>query len=263
MQLNHVIKWQVLGTVTIDTARLLLIDPIHENAEFSDLEEGQITLPGGDYQALVVRTGLGDGRYRVEGRYAETRFGRRLAEIRIRFVGVDGEWLGADNSNERNRPYRPELRINVHAPIDDLAEMIEEIQHLCSLKSFLGLIQDRLDDKHGGCPPNVVLEHILDTASIVIDEVIESDEAILDSEGSIDCLLRIKVDAPVVDIAKLIEAALSSSVNEEQIDKVLSMVQTRLDESDNVCAPCDVCSHIVDTASAVINELVEEDELKM
>jgi hypothetical protein len=95
--------WRPLGKVTIDTARLLLIDPCNfvDSADQAIIPNGemavqQIAIPGGDLSAVVVETGLGDGRYRVEGRYAESPFGRRLAEIRVRFMDEDGDWLGGD-----------------------------------------------------------------------------------------------------------------------------------------------------------------------
>jgi hypothetical protein len=56
----------------------------------------QIGIPGGDFSAVAVGTGMGDGRYRVEGRYADSPFGRRIAEVRVRFLDEDGNWLGAD-----------------------------------------------------------------------------------------------------------------------------------------------------------------------
>lgn len=88
--------WQQLGAVTIDTARLLLVDPVHQG-QLECGEEGQITIPGGDFSAVQVPTGIGDGRYRVEGRVVDSPlFGRRLAEIRVRFLDDHGNWLGAD-----------------------------------------------------------------------------------------------------------------------------------------------------------------------
>ena len=89
--------WLPLGSVTIDTARLLLVDPIHQGRIDAGAEDGQIAIPGGDYSAVQVPTGLGDGRYRVEGRVIESpHFGQRLAEIRVRFLDDEGNWLGAD-----------------------------------------------------------------------------------------------------------------------------------------------------------------------
>ena len=65
-------NWNHLGYVTIDTARLLLVDPTHVGGvDANNVEAKQIGIPGGDFSAVVVPTGLGDGRYPVEGRYAE------------------------------------------------------------------------------------------------------------------------------------------------------------------------------------------------
>ena len=88
--------WQRLGAVTIDTGRLLLVDPVH-HGRVDDAEDGQIAIPGGDLSAVQVPTGIGDGRYRVEGRFkVSPLFGRRLAEIRVRFLDQYGNWLGGD-----------------------------------------------------------------------------------------------------------------------------------------------------------------------
>jgi hypothetical protein len=90
-------QWNPLGYVTIDTARLLLVDPMHVGGvDANTVEAKQIGIPGGDFSAVVVPTGLGDGRYPVEGRYADSVFGRRLAEVRIRFLDDEGNRLGAD-----------------------------------------------------------------------------------------------------------------------------------------------------------------------
>src|SRR5215468_7792666 len=84
-------NWNHLGYVTIDTARLLLVDPTHVGGvDANNVEAKQIGIPGGDFSAVVVPTGLGDGRYPVEGRYADTVFGRRLAEVCIRFLDDEG-----------------------------------------------------------------------------------------------------------------------------------------------------------------------------
>lgn len=96
--------WVPLGFVTIDTARMLLIDPIHAEERYHDADVGQLPIPGGDYSAVQVSTGIGDGRYLVEGRLVDGVFGRlvdgvfgrRLGEIRVRFLDEDGNWLGAD-----------------------------------------------------------------------------------------------------------------------------------------------------------------------
>lgn len=89
--------WHELGAVTIDTATLLLVDPVHQGRVDAVAGDGQIAIPGGDFSAVQVPTGIGDGRYRVEGRVIESPiFGRRIAEIRVRFLDEDGNWLGGD-----------------------------------------------------------------------------------------------------------------------------------------------------------------------
>lgn len=89
--------WQTLGRVTIDTATLLLVDPIHAGVgNLGETDHGQVSIHGGDYSAVVVETGMGDGRYLVEGRYRDCPFGRRIGEIRVRFIDEAGEYLGAD-----------------------------------------------------------------------------------------------------------------------------------------------------------------------
>lgn len=89
--------WQALGAVTIDSGRLLLLDPVHQGRVGHSAQDGQIALSGGDYSAVQVPTGIGDGRYRVEGRVLDSPiFGERLAEIRVRFLDEFGNWLGGD-----------------------------------------------------------------------------------------------------------------------------------------------------------------------
>jgi hypothetical protein len=92
-------KWQLLGSVTIDTGTLLLIDPVHGDADVGTLAESQhaqVPVPGGNFSAVLVGTGMGDGRYPVEGRYADCPFGRRIAEIRVRFLDDEGDYVGGD-----------------------------------------------------------------------------------------------------------------------------------------------------------------------
>jgi hypothetical protein len=91
--------WQELGRVTIDTGMLLLADPIHAGVDVGNLDKTnhmQVSIRGGDYSAVLVHTGMGDGRYVVSGRYRDCPFGRRLAEIRVQFLGESGEYLGSD-----------------------------------------------------------------------------------------------------------------------------------------------------------------------
>jgi len=91
--------WQVLGSVTIDTGTLLLGDPVHGAVAIEGPLESfciQVSIPGGDFSAVVVHTGMGDGRYPVEGRFADCPLGRRIAEIRVRFLDDEGNYLGGD-----------------------------------------------------------------------------------------------------------------------------------------------------------------------
>jgi hypothetical protein len=95
-------EWEPLGFVTIDTARMLLVDPVHTQQRFQDAGEEQIAIPGGDFSAVQVGTGIGDGRYRVEGRFMDSVFGRRLGEIRVRFLDERGSWLGSDEPSSES-----------------------------------------------------------------------------------------------------------------------------------------------------------------
>jgi hypothetical protein len=80
--------WKTLGYVNVSAGgHLLLVDSVH--VEEHDLhfavgvhhDDGQITIePDGDLGVLVP-IGLGDGHYRVEGRYELN----ELREIRVRF----------------------------------------------------------------------------------------------------------------------------------------------------------------------------------
>ena len=89
--------WEPLGIVTIDTGRLLLIDPANADAVYnvdSDFSEGIVPLDDGCMGGVVTPTGMGDGCYCVEGCYAGAPGGQWLAEIRIRFIDEEGNWLG-------------------------------------------------------------------------------------------------------------------------------------------------------------------------
>jgi len=91
----------VLGSVTIDTGTLLLIDPVHNGTDVGELSESdhtQIAIPDGDFSDVLVATGMGNGRYAVEGRHTDCLAGRRIAEIRIRFLGETEEHLGFDRT---------------------------------------------------------------------------------------------------------------------------------------------------------------------
>ncbi len=85
----------------IDTRTLLLIDPMHGGKHVCNLGETdreQVSIPGGDFSAVLIATGMGDGRYMVEGRYQDCPFGRRLAEIRVQFLDEGGVYLGGDDA---------------------------------------------------------------------------------------------------------------------------------------------------------------------
>jgi hypothetical protein len=71
---------------------MLLVDPVHTQERFNAADVGQLAIPGGDYSAMQVSTGIGDGRYRVEGRLVDGVFGLRLGEIRVRFLDEHGNW---------------------------------------------------------------------------------------------------------------------------------------------------------------------------
>jgi hypothetical protein len=87
------VKWEELGLVTVDTARILLTDPTHVDVEAD--EEGQIAVGDRSATGVLVQTGIGDGNYLVEGRFVDCgQFGERLAEIRVRFLDAEGNWLG-------------------------------------------------------------------------------------------------------------------------------------------------------------------------
>ncbi len=54
--------------------------------------------------AVVIQTGYGDGKYSVEGRYMDTWMGRKLSEIRVRFIDEEGEpygWFKADGTRAK------------------------------------------------------------------------------------------------------------------------------------------------------------------
>jgi hypothetical protein len=93
-------EWQPLGQVMIDTARLMLVDPMHVDIDLVDGDEGECPAGDRDVTYAITETGMGDGRYLVEGRYADCPFGRRLAEIRVRFLDDEGNWLGGDVADE-------------------------------------------------------------------------------------------------------------------------------------------------------------------
>ena len=93
-------QWQPLGRVTIDTARLLLVDPV--NVDVNDRTEGECFIGRHDYATgVITATGIGDGSYLVEGRHCtHGLFQGRLAEVRVRFLDEDGNLLGWEVTEE-------------------------------------------------------------------------------------------------------------------------------------------------------------------
>jgi predicted RNA-binding Zn-ribbon protein involved in translation (DUF1610 family) len=89
--------WQLVNENGEEITTLLLLDPAHQGRVDPGAGDGQIAIPGGDLSAVQVPTGIGDGRYRVEGRAIDSPiFGKRIAEIRLRFLDEQGNWLGGD-----------------------------------------------------------------------------------------------------------------------------------------------------------------------
>jgi hypothetical protein len=85
--------WQVIGQVPIDTGRLALVDPMnaddisrHEEDELGSMTYGVVTNDFGVGVAVLLGTGLGDGRYPVEARFESAEGSMRIAEIRVRFL---------------------------------------------------------------------------------------------------------------------------------------------------------------------------------
>src|SRR6516164_11599220 len=90
-------KWRTIGDVCVDTATIVICDPCQADDVFSDNEyfdatdnnnqAGELRNDHDCPVAVALRTGIGDGRYKVEARY-ETNpdFGKRIAEIRIKFL---------------------------------------------------------------------------------------------------------------------------------------------------------------------------------
>jgi hypothetical protein len=107
--MNKQNDWRIIGEVCIDSATLVLCDPIRgEAAEHwwmdrarkvgvGELDANQEAADGIDTWQLTddrdisigvaLTTGLGDGVYPVEARYEDDEtFGRRVAEVRIKFL---------------------------------------------------------------------------------------------------------------------------------------------------------------------------------
>lgn len=92
------------------------------------------------------------------------------------------EWCAAHPDEDRQTcgKYGPEFRIRVDAPIDGLAEVIRDAGFEPTMERLDLLMREmqgnRFDDKHGGCPAEVVLERILGQASGCIELLVENGE---------------------------------------------------------------------------------------
>ena len=83
--------WTPIGQVCLDTGCLALVDPCHadaveidpENYDVHDLHIESTEAPIG----VILPTGMGDGFYTVEARFAEAGMAKgRIVEIRIQFL---------------------------------------------------------------------------------------------------------------------------------------------------------------------------------
>lgn len=86
-------EWEQLGLVTIETGSLLFIASLHVT-EFDPPRLpifGEVVLNDEKQTAVVATTGMGDGQFRVEGRYHEDT--GMLAEIRVKFLDEEGKQL--------------------------------------------------------------------------------------------------------------------------------------------------------------------------
>jgi hypothetical protein len=95
--------WRTLGRVTIDTGRLLLIDPIHVGGDWDMPVDSEFPLPWEKAVAVSTSTGMGDGLYTVQGRYCR----EWLAEIRIVFIDDEGCHTGIFATTDEDVPTGP------------------------------------------------------------------------------------------------------------------------------------------------------------
>jgi hypothetical protein len=89
-------KWRTIGEVCVDTATLIICDPCQldeagdSNWWSERLNDNHSVVLNNKHHcpiAVAVRTGIGDGRYKVEARYInDPEWGKRVAEIRIKFL---------------------------------------------------------------------------------------------------------------------------------------------------------------------------------
>jgi hypothetical protein len=86
-------QWQEAGELVIDSAEMVLMDRAYlgEVPDYIDspgeeqLDYAPIVNDLGIELGAILRTGIGDGTYPIEVRFEDTPFGRRIAEVRIRF----------------------------------------------------------------------------------------------------------------------------------------------------------------------------------
>jgi hypothetical protein len=79
--------WHHVADVSIDTGLLLLADlTIAEQLAEEILSSGELGNVVVGAGGAAVSTGIGDGTYAIEVRYANVGFARRVAEVRVRFL---------------------------------------------------------------------------------------------------------------------------------------------------------------------------------
>ena len=83
--------WIKIGEVAIDTAQIMLCDPItggYNQDDVNNTDTGWATQANLG-KAVVLSTGLGDGLYNVEARVQDLPvYGKRIVEIRMVFIGL-------------------------------------------------------------------------------------------------------------------------------------------------------------------------------
>ena len=94
-------KWRTIGEVCVDTGHIVICDPCNvedasgrwmdsdldlNDCAKKDIRAWELTNDHDCPIAAVVQTGLGDGVYEVEARYETSEWGKRIAEIRIKFL---------------------------------------------------------------------------------------------------------------------------------------------------------------------------------
>jgi hypothetical protein len=87
-------EWETIGEVMVDSATLAVIDAAYaDRIDLLEPWEGfvhPIVSEGGATLGTLILPGLGDGLYPVEARFEDVEgWGRRIAEVRIRFLDED------------------------------------------------------------------------------------------------------------------------------------------------------------------------------